>query len=94
MQSGDFKAFIQSILDGNTSQVEYYLSEGIDPNYNHPEIMTTALVEAVRLENLEIVLTLLNYDADPKLKSIVGESPLVMAKRMKNKNLVSALKKR
>lgn len=92
MQSGEFKAFIQSVLNEDLPSVQYYLSQGIDPNFLHPEIMTTPLVEAVRISNIPIVKLLLAHGANPNLDSLLGESALKIAQQKKNKELISLLK--
>ncbi len=92
MQSGEFKAFIQSVLNEDLASVQYYLSQGIDPNFLHPEIMTTPLVEAARLSNVPITKLLLAHGANPNLDSLVGESALKIAQQKKNKELISLLK--
>lgn len=91
MQSGDFKALVQSVLNEDLDSVQYYLSLGVDPNFIHPEIMTTPLIEAVRLVHLPIVKLLLSNGANPKITSSIGESPLKIAKKQNHKELISLL---
>mgnify|MGYP001800480662 CR=1 FL=1 len=91
MQSGDFKALVQSVLDEDLELVRHYLAQGVDPNFIHPEIMALPLVEAVRVSNVSIVNLLLKNGADPKLVSPVGESALKLAKIQKNDSLIVLL---
>ena len=91
MQSGDFKALVQSVLDKDLDLVQYYLAQGVDPNFIHPEIMALPLIEAVRISNESIVNLLLKNGADPKLVSPVGESALKLAKIQKDEALIALL---
>ncbi|WP_462253466.1 ankyrin repeat domain-containing protein [Ekhidna sp.] len=94
MQSGEFKALVQSVIDEDQASVQYYLSQGIDPNFLHPEILTTPLVEASRNGNVSISELLLNHGADPLLDSLIGESALKIAKQNKNKELMQLFTKK
>lgn len=91
MQSGDYKALIQSVLNNDIETTRHYLSMGLNPNFCHPEIMTTPLIEAVRTQNISMIQLLMEYDADPQVVSQMGESALSLAKRDKNQKLISLL---
>lgn len=39
---------------GNIVLLKYHVSEGIDVNYEHPELMTTALIESIQFDQIEI----------------------------------------
>ena len=94
MQSGDFKALVQSVLNEDSKSVQYYLSGGVDPNFIHPEIMTTPLIEAVRINNFPITKLLLESSAKPELVSPIGELAIQLAYLQKNQDLIALLKKR
>jgi ankyrin repeat protein len=49
--------------------VRYHIRSGIDPNYQHPEFLTSALVEAITNNHLEVVKYLLDNGAKPSIKS-------------------------
>ena len=55
---------------GDVEVVRYHIRNGIDPNYQHPEFLTTALVEAVKNNHLNVVEYLIEHGADPKIKSV------------------------
>ncbi|GAB4241094.1 MAG: hypothetical protein Tsb0034_17960 [Ekhidna sp.] len=93
MQSGDWKGMIQASIDGDASLVRYYLDQGMDPNFFHPEMMTNALLEATRHGHIEVVEELLKRGALPRLKSQLGESAIQIAKNIKHKELLKKLKK-
>lgn len=44
MSAGDWKDLYQAALAGNLSLVRYHVNEGVNPNYQHPEILCTPRV--------------------------------------------------
>ncbi|MEO9869029.1 ankyrin repeat domain-containing protein [Ekhidna sp.] len=94
IRSGDFKGFIHSVMNEDIDGVAYYISIGMDVNFLHPEIMTNPLIEATKVGNIEIVQLLLDNGANPKIVSQLGESPIKIAKSLRNKELISLLKRR
>lgn len=39
MSAGDWKDLYQAALDGNLALVRHHMGEGVNPNYQHPEIL-------------------------------------------------------
>ena len=75
MSAGDWKGMLQAIYDGDAEAVHHFLRDGVDPNYEHPEMLCTPLIEAVRADKEEIVTLLLKYGADPfRVSSYAGRS--------------------
>ena len=91
MQSGDFKALVQSAIDGDLALAHYFLSLGVDPSFLHPGIMTTPLIEAAKTSNVEMFKLLLNHGADPNLVSLVGESAYEIAKNQNQQEFIALL---
>jgi len=89
-RSGDFKGFIHAVMQEDLDAVTYYVSIGMDVNHLHPEIMTNSLIEAVKVENLEIIQLLMKHGADPSIVSQLGESAKGIAKS-KNRPELSQL---
>ncbi len=93
MSGGDWKDMVRAIQNGKIEIVKYHIANGIDPNYEHPELYTTPLIESILRDDLEITAYLLENGADPKLKSGFNlEEPLGIAKRLKNKEMMKLLK--
>lgn len=69
MSGGDWKDMFYAAERGDVDLVRYHIRNGIDPNYQHPEFLTTALVEAVTRNNVEVVKYLLENGAKPTIKS-------------------------
>lgn len=93
MSAGDWKDMLIAIQKGNMDIVKYHIKNGINPNYQHPEFCTTPLVESIEHERIEIAKYLLNKGADPSLKvGISNDSPLSIAKKTKNKELIALIR--
>lgn len=93
MQGGDWKEMFAAIQHGNHDLVEYYLKQGIDPNYQHPEYLAAPLVESIRFNQLSITKLLLEHGANPEIKEVMGgDTPFSVAKANKNKELLKLLK--
>lgn len=78
---------------GNIDLVKYHIETGVDPNYTHPEFLTTALMESVRCNRLEIVKYLLVNGADPNIKDEwTSETAISIAEAMKDEVLIEMLR--
>ena len=93
MSAGDWKDMLKGAQENDLSLVRYYISLGVDPNYQHPEFMTTPLIESSRLGHAEMVTYLLNNGADPSIKAgFDGETAISAAKANKHSAIVKLLK--
>jgi ankyrin repeat protein len=73
---------------GNLKLVEYHLRMGEDPNYRHPEFLTTPLIVAVETNQYDVAKLLLKYGANPHVRDCFTDlSPITLAKNMGNKEL-------
>ena len=86
-RSGDNKGFIHAVMNEDFEAVAYYVSIGMDVNFLDPEIMTTPLIEAVRLNNHKIVKKIMDHGGDPNLTSQLGESANSLAVMIGDKDL-------
>lgn len=85
MTGGNWKEMFKGVEDGDYHLVEYHLKNGIDPNYQHPEFLASALVESIRKNHLDITRLLLENGADPNIKEVFGgDTPLSVASSAKN----------
>lgn len=92
MSGGDWKDLYAATLEGDLARVRYHLSEGVDPNYQHPEIMCTPLVTSLIHGHDEIARHLLTHGADPGLRSeFDGLTPLQAARQYGRTELVALL---
>lgn len=89
---GDWKEMLTAAEKGDVALVRYHLRQGIDPNYQHPELLTTALIESAMHGHLEVVKLLLENGAKPEVKSIFfGYTALEIAKIKKHKAIINLL---
>ena len=92
MSGGNWKGMFKAVQDGDVELVKYYMRVGIDPNYQHPEFMASALVESIRFNHLDISMVLLENGADPAIKEILGgDTPLSVATDKKNQSAINLL---
>ena len=92
MAAGDWKDMLKGIQMGDFELVKYYLKEGVDPNYQHPEFLTTPLIESIENGHIEITKLLLDSGADPHLKvGLSDDTPWKVAKKMKCKDTIDLL---
>lgn len=95
---GNWKEMFNAAAAGDLELVKYHLATGIDLNYQHPEYMTSVLIECIRLGKNEVVKFLLENGADPSAREGFGTTTtLSIAKSEKNHEavhlLISFLKK-
>ncbi len=94
MAHGDWKAMMEGVQRNDVELVRYYIRSGIDINFQHPEFMTSALMEAIRCGHTEIVSLLLESGANPNLPDdFTDETPLQLAARLKNITMIEILKR-
>lgn len=92
MSAGDWKDMFQACTSGDLDLVEFYLRKGVDPNHQHPEFLTSPLIESVRTKHIEIVQLLLAHGADPNLPEDCGsDTPISVAESFNDKRFLEAL---
>lgn len=93
MAAGDWKEMLKASQDGDLDLVKYHIEKGENPNYQHPELLTTPLIESIEYQNTEITKFLLHNGADPHLKAgFSTDTPMIVAKRNNNKEAIKLLK--
>lgn len=95
MSAGDWKEMYSAASSGNMDLVRYHIENGVNPNYQHPEILATPLVAAICAGHTDIALYLIDNKADPKLKSFFDDMTAVEAAlKYQNKTVIEELEKR
>jgi ankyrin repeat protein len=93
MSAGDWKDMYAAALAGDFARVCYHMEEGVNPNYQHPEVMCTPLVASLVHGHSEIARYLLAHGADPHLRSdFDGLTPLQAAQRYGRDEFVALLR--
>lgn len=91
---GDWKELLTAAEKGDVDLAKYHLLNGIDPNYQHPELLTTPLIEAAMYGHLEIVELLLTHGAKPEIRGIFdGYTALEVAKIKGHQLVIQRLQK-
>jgi uncharacterized protein len=95
MSHGDFKAFFAAACAGDADLVEHHLDAGVDVDFVHPELQSTALVAAIDEGRSEVALLMLDRGADPTLRSpLEGTTPLEAALAARLDRVVDAIRRR
>lgn len=91
---GDWKEMLYAAEQGDLELVKYHIQNGADPNYLHPEFLTTPLIESIRTGHLEIAEFLLENGANPAIKeSFEGTTAMDLAVAARNKTAIRLLNK-
>ncbi len=69
MSAGDWKDLYAAATQGDLARVRYHLDAGVNPNYQHPEVLCTPLVASIIQGHDAVALCLLAEGADPRLRS-------------------------
>lgn len=78
----EWKDMFHAAIEGDLEMVRFQLGQGVDVDYAHPEMQSTALVEACLAGHREIAHLLLDHGADPLLASDMEQcTPIEAAKR-------------
>lgn len=89
---GDWKEMFLGVETNDFDLVRYHISSGIDLNYQHPEFLTSALIESINQNHLEMMTFLLENGAIPDLREAFSfKTPMQIAKELRNKEAVAIL---
>ena len=81
MSHGDYKAFVAAACAGDVELVRHHLDAGVDVDFVHPELQSTALVAAIDEGRSDVALLLLDRGASPALRSpLEGTTPVEAAR--------------
>ncbi|GAB5554711.1 MAG: hypothetical protein Sapg2KO_43020 [Saprospiraceae bacterium] len=89
---GNWKEMFHATEKGDLELVKYHLKMGVDPNYQHPEYATNALLESIQKGRLEMAELLLKNGANPAIvQDFSKETPISIAVAQKNKAAIYLL---
>jgi ankyrin repeat protein len=92
MSHGDYKAFFAAACAGDVALVEHHLDAGVDIDFIHAELQSTALVAAIEERREAAALLLLDRGASPTLRSpLEGMTPLEAARAARLEQVVARL---
>jgi hypothetical protein len=67
MSHGDWKDMFLGVQNNDLELVQYYIRIGVDINYQHPEFMSSPLLESILYCRPELTTMLLQTGASPTL---------------------------
>ena len=89
---GDWKDMYKAAERGDVQCVRFHLSEGVDADYQHPEVMLSALVVSIIQGHTEVARVLLEHGANPNLPAQLGSrTPLQAARQYERTELQKLL---
>ncbi|WP_313081890.1 ankyrin repeat domain-containing protein [Pulveribacter sp.] len=89
---GDWKDFYAAAERGDLHCVRYHLRNGVDVDYQHPEVMQSALFISVLHRHEAVARALLEHGADPNLPAELGSvTPLQAARQARSEALQALL---
>jgi len=92
MSHGDYKAFFAAACAGDIELVRHHLDAGVDVDFVHPELQSTALVAAIEEHRSDVALLLLDHGASPTLVSpLEAMTPLQAARAARLDRVVARL---
>lgn len=95
MSAGDWKDMYDAAQVGDLARVRHHIQEGVDPNYQHPEVMCTPLVASLVQGHDAVARYLLDHGASVHLRSdFDGLTPLQAARRHGRSDLAALLEAR
>lgn len=93
MAHGDWKEMFKAVEANDLALVEFYLRQGVDVNYQHPEFFTNPFFESIRLGYIDITRLLLVNGASLNEKEIMTRlHPLEVAQQVGDKKLLELIK--
>ncbi|MBO9677967.1 MAG: ankyrin repeat domain-containing protein [Acidovorax sp.] len=94
MSAGDWKDMYAAAVAGDLALVRYHIEAGVNPNYQHPEILCTPLVASLVQGHDGVARYLLAHGADPGLRSEFDDlTPLQAARRHGRAEFVALLER-
>ncbi len=92
MSHGDWKDMFYGVQNNDLDLVQYHIRMGVDVNYQHPEFMTSPLIESIRCGHLEMFQLLINNGASLEMVEIYSnKSPLSVAKESANQEIINLI---
>lgn len=91
MSGGDWKDLYQAAVDGDLALVRHHIQEGIDPNFQHAEVLRTPLVASLIEGHAGVARYLLEHGADPSLVSELDDMGPLQAARQYGHHEIAAL---
>lgn len=85
MKQADWKCMFKAVQENDAELLRYYIHQGIDLDYQHPEYFTSALIESIKLDHKFMTQILLENGASPDICEVEsGKTARQMAEEGNN----------
>lgn len=92
MSGGDWKTMFKAIQENDLELVSFYLRLGMDPNYQHPEVLALPLSECIRYNHLDIAELLLENGAKHSIvETETRKTSLELSQQLNNTKAIELL---
>lgn len=92
MSHGDWKELFKAVQQNDQDLVLFYIRQGIDVNYQHPEFFTGSLFESIRLHHHGITQLLLEHGASIHEREVFSQqTPIQFAIEHNNREAIQLL---
>ena len=92
MSAGDWKDLYRATEEGDFALVRFHVTRGVNLNYQHPEILMTVLVTAIKNGHSDIAVYFLENGADPRIESYFDQlTPLTAAMKYRDQRVLEKL---
>lgn len=92
MSHGNWKDMFKAVQQNNSELVTYYIQQGVDIEYQHPEYFTSALIESIRLGYNELTELLLQHGASTDIPEVYsGKTALDIAVELNNRKAIELI---
>ena len=93
MSHGNWKDLFKAVEDNDYELVAFHIRQGVDINYQHPEFLTSPLMESIRRKHLSIMQLLLDNGALPDLTEVESnKNALEIARASGNQEAIDLIK--
>lgn len=92
MKQADWKQMFKAVEQNDYELLMFYIRQGIDLNFQHPEYFTSALIESIRRKHHTLTQALLENGALPTVCEVEsGKTPRQIAVQLNNTEAVALL---
>ena len=89
MAAGDWKEMLYACQQGELERLKYQLDEGVNPNYQDPEFLTSSLITSIEYGHIELTALLLLKGGDPLLRvGFSSDTPMNLPNELINGQLL------
>lgn len=93
MSHGNWKELFRAVEENDIELVSFHIKMGVDINYQHPEYLTSPLIESIRRNHIRIMRLLLSNGASVQIKEAeTGKNAIQIAEELQYMEIVKILR--